>query len=197
MFLKNSLQEGFLWYHFPMKLIVWLGNPGEQYKNTRHNIGFVCVEAFVERNNFSSWKDSAFKSLVSEWTVNGEKILAIKPLTYMNLSGEAVLQIVNFYKIPLENILVLSDDIDMDFAKIRLRAKWSHGGQNGLKNIILRLWSDGFCRIKIGIGRHEYMPVSDWVLSTFSWEERTVIDKEIVPCVEEKITLWINDGLCG
>ena len=131
--------------------------------------------------DFSDFPDSNFQALIAEKNIAGEKILLVKPLTFMNLSGNAVSKILNFYKIPKENLLVISDDIDMDFGKIRLREKWSHGGQNGLRDIIAKLGTDEFSRLKIGIGRDERFAVADWVLSKFSSDEKNILQTEIFP----------------
>lgn len=106
-----------------MKLIVGLGNPGKEYEQTRHNAGFLFVDSLREAWGFEDWKDSKFKGIISEGIRNGEKIILLKPTTYMNLSGESVSGVVNFYKIPRENILVIFDDLDMEFGKIRFRDK--------------------------------------------------------------------------
>lgn len=172
-----------------MKLIVWLGNPGKEYENTRHNVGFILIELLRKELGFSDWNDSRFHAVVSEWVIQGEKYIFMKPMTYMNLSGNAVSTIVNFYKLnPKEDILVISDDIDMEFGKVRFRSKGSHGWQNGLKDIIAKLGTDEFARIKIGIGRHEKMSVSDWVLSKFSLDEFSMISDEIFSKVKEYIS---------
>lgn len=197
-FWKNALQEKILWYHFSMKLLVWLWNPWEQYYKTRHNVGFLMIDMFREQQNFPAWQSSDFHAVVSAWIIWGEKVILMKPLTYMNLSGQAVSRIMHFYKIPLQDLMVVSDDIDMDFAKIRYREKWSHGGQNGLKNIIAQLWSDNFSRVKVGIGRHEYISVSDWVLSKFSQEEIDILQRQVYLSVEEKVLYWIKSWtLCA
>lgn len=175
-----------------MKLIVWLGNIGEKYAKTRHNAGFLAVEYLQKIYNFEDFKDSKFSAFISEGNISGEKIILVKPTTFMNLSGEAVTKIMNFYKINTSDILVISDDIDMDFGKIRLRDKWSHGGQNGLRDIINRLGSDEFSRLKIGIGRHEKMAVADWVLSRFSIEELGILEEKIFMEVREKVENFLG-----
>lgn len=175
-----------------MKLIVWLGNPGREYENTRHNIGFFMIDQFRENIGFSPWSDSRFSGVISEWILWWEKIILLKPTTYMNLSGESVSQIVNFYKIdPKSDILVIVDDLDMEFAKVRYRQKWSAGGQNGIKSIITLLGTDEFSRIKIGIGRHPKYAVSDWVLSRFQKEEVHILQNEIFPILRERLEDWI------
>lgn len=175
-----------------MKIIVWLGNPGKEYENTRHNVGFLLVEYFRLVWGFGEWEDSKFKWLISKkvWS----DIVLFRPMTYMNLSGEAVSCIVNFYKIdPKTDLIVLSDDIDMEFGKVRKREKWSHGGQNGLKDIMAKLGTDEFTRIKIGIGRDPRFEVSDWVLSKLSKEERETLEKEISATVSTLIENWIKE----
>lgn len=175
-----------------MKLIIWLGNIGEKYSKTRHNVGFLCAD-FLQKNwNFTDFTDSKFSALISEGTIWWEKIIIAKPTTFMNLSGNSISQLVNFYKIPLENILVISDDIDMEFGKIRLRDKWSHGGQNGLRDIIAKLGTDQFTRLKIGIGRHEFMSVADWVLSKFANNEIEILSTQFFPIAQEKIEEFIG-----
>lgn len=174
-----------------MKLIVWLGNPGKEYTTTRHNVGFLFVEYLREKWGFEDWKDSKFKGVISEGIFRWEKIILLKPTTYMNLSGESVVPLMNFYKIPRDDILVFSDDIDMDFGKIRLREKGSSGGQNGLKSIITLLGSDEFSRLKIGIGRDDRYAVADWVLSKFSGEELERLEKEVFMEVRKKVEGWM------
>lgn len=174
-----------------MKLIIWLGNPGTQYRYTRHNIGFLCVDFFQQHWDFSEWKDSKFSALISEGMVAGEKILLVKPLTFMNLSGNAVQAILGFYKLTPSDIVVISDDIDMEFAKIRKRESWSHWGQNGLRDIIAKIGTSDFLRIKIGIGRHPIMSVSDWVLSKLTAEECAQLETEVFPEVAARCkSLW-------
>ena len=164
-----------------MKIIVGLGNPWNQYRETRHNVGFLMMDFLWLEWDFSDFSDSNCEALIAEKNISGEKILLVKPMTFMNLSGNAVSKIMNFYKIPLENLLVISDDIDMEFGKIRLREKWSHGGQNGLRDIITKLGTAEFSRLKIGIGRNDRFSVSDWVLSKFSLDEKNILQTEIFP----------------
>lgn len=179
-------------YPILVKLVIWLGNPWKQYHNTRHNIGFMIVDML-----FTEWKEEKkFKSLISHsTTLNSQSwVIAVKPQTFMNLSGEAVSALVSFYKIdPTKDILIISDDIDMEFWKIRFRSEWSHGGQNGLRGIIAQLGTNQFSRIKIGIGRDERYSVSDWVLSRLTDDEMTTIQTEISQKVEAYIKKWLCD----
>jgi PTH1 family peptidyl-tRNA hydrolase len=172
-----------------MKLIIWLWNPGTQYQNTRHNIGFIMLDSFFD--DFKSDKKS--NSLVStDSAIFPSGVIWVKPETFMNLSGNTVSAMVSYYKLdPKKDILVISDDIDMEFGKVRYRAEGSHGGQNGLRDIILKTGTTEFARIKIGIGRHEHMSVSDWVLSQFTQDERKMIDIDIQKKVQEYIIKWL------
>ena len=157
-------------------LIVGLGNPGKQYESTRHNAGFICIDALADKYGIKINK-LKFKSLMGEGRIEGRRCLLLKPQTFMNLSGEAVRDAVDFYKIPTENVIVICDDISLEPGKMRIRRKGSHGGQNGMRNIIYHLKDDNFPRIKIGIGAKpnpEY-DLADWVLSRFSQSEAKLI----------------------
>lgn len=148
-------------------LVVFLGNPGPKYAGTRHNAGFITADAAEKRYGVSINR-SRFKALTASCELGGEKILLMKPQTYMNLSGDAVQQAVSFYKIPAEHVLVVSDEMSLPVGKIRIRPKGSAGGHNGLKSIISVLGTENFPRIRLGVGAPppEY-DVKDWVLSTF------------------------------
>ena len=157
-------------------LIVGLGNPGRQYKTTRHNAGFICIDILAEKYGIKINK-LKFKSLMGEGRIEGKRCLLLKPQTYMNLSGEAVRDVVDFYKIPVENIIVICDDISLDPGKMRIRRKGSDGGQRGMKNIIYHLKDDNFPRIKIGVGAKpnpEY-DLAAWVVSHFTANEAKLI----------------------
>ena len=161
-------------------LIVGLGNPGEKYEDTRHNVGFQVVDELAERQNAPVQK-LKFKALTNLLTISGEKVLVMKPVTYMNLSGEAVRPAADFYKIPPERILVISDDTALDPGKLRIRQKGSAGGHNGLKSIIQHLGTDQFPRVKVGVGEkpHPDYDMADWVLSKFVGEDLKTITAAI------------------
>jgi len=162
-----------------MKLIIWLWNPWKQYEKTRHNIWFMFLDFFISRNNFSDFKlESKFKWEISEWIFEWEKSILLKPQTYMNLSWESLIKIINFYKIELENIIVIYDDLSLEFWKIRFREKWSAWGHNWIKDIIKHFWQN-FKRIKIWIWFNDNYEVSDWVLSKFSNNEIEKLEGEI------------------
>ena len=163
-----------------MFLIIGLGNPGRQYDMTRHNIGFHTIDYIADKYNVKINK-LKYKALFGECIISGEKTLLIKPQTYMNLSGESVIDFVNFYKIPVENVIVISDDINLDAGRLRIRPKGSDGGHNGLKSIIYMLQSDEFPRIRMGVGapRHEDYELADFVLGRFTKEEIPVMEDAI------------------
>ena len=158
-------------------LLVGLGNPGNQYENTRHNVGFLVADELAERQN-APIQRLKFKALTNLLTISGEKVLVMKPVTYMNLSGEAVRQAVDFYKIPPERVLVVSDDTALAVGRLRIRKGGSAGGHNGLKNIIQHLGTDQFPRVRVGVGEkpHPDYDMADWVLGKFRGEDKKAID---------------------
>lgn len=162
-----------------MKLIIWLWNPWSKYLKTKHNIWFMFLDFLLSIENFSDFKlESKFKWEISNWLLNWEKTILLKPQTYMNLSWESVRKIVDFYKIDLEDIILIYDDISMEFGKLRFRNKWSAGWHNWIKDII-KHFKDNFKRIKIWIWFNDNFEVSDWVLSNFSEQELNVLDNNI------------------
>lgn len=158
-------------------LLVCLGNPGDQYENTRHNVGFLVADALGERLNRPIQR-LKFRALTARVEYGGQQVLVMKPSTYMNLSGEAVREAAQFYKVPPERVLVVCDDVSLPLGKLRLRPGGSAGGHNGLKSVIAQLHSDQFPRLKIGIGGkpHPDYDLADWVLGRFTREERQTID---------------------
>ena len=171
-------------------LIVGLGNPGRDYELTRHNAGFLCMDYIAAKTN-TQINRAKFSALVGEATIGGKKCLFVKPQTFMNLSGRAVLEASDFYKIPPEKILVLSDDTNLDMGRMRLRAKGSAGGQKGLENIILRLGTENFPRLRMGVGKkpHPDFDMKDWVLSEFSGQEQKMLYSCFEPAYESIIKL--------
>ncbi len=157
-------------------IIVGLGNYGDKYVNTRHNAGFLALSYMAQKLNVDITK-SKFKALYTECTIGGKRALLMLPQTYMNNSGEAVRAAMDFYKIPIENVLVIYDDISLACGKLRIRKNGSAGGHNGIKSIIEHTSSDAFPRIKIGVGEkpHPEMDLADWVLSNFTKEEQKVL----------------------
>ncbi len=158
-----------------MKLIVGLGNPGKEYSKTRHNIGFMVIDHFAKTMGYTISKEK-FNGLYEIISYNDEKIILLKPLSYMNLSGEVVSKFVSYYNINIDDILVISDDLNLDFLRVRLRPDGSSGGHNGLKNIALCLNSSDYKRLRIGIGSNNDVLTKDYVLGNFSSLEIEKID---------------------
>ncbi|WP_339631287.1 aminoacyl-tRNA hydrolase [uncultured Sneathiella sp.] len=158
-----------------MILLVGLGNPGKGYADNRHNFGYMAVDEIIRRHSFMPER-VRFQGLAAEGNIGGTKILALKPTTYMNLSGQSVGEAVRFYKIPLENIIVLHDELDLPLGKIRVKTGGGHGGNNGLRSIIGHL-GENFCRVRLGIGHPgEKHLVTGHVLSNFSKAEQATVE---------------------
>jgi PTH1 family peptidyl-tRNA hydrolase len=176
---ENDLKGGVSW------LIVGLGNPDKKYEYTRHNAGFMAIDRIAEQVHISVDR-LKFKALTGMCEIEGEKCLLMKPTTYMNLSGQAVVEAMNFYHVPIERVLVLFDDISLDVGGMRIRRKGSDGGHNGIKNIIYLTGKDTFPRVKIGVGKkpHPDYDLADWVLSKFTEEERKQLLPVLDNCVE-------------
>lgn len=171
-----------------MKLVVGLGNPGKEYKNTRHNIGFNLLDSIADKNGYSFKVDKKFNCEICETNINGEKVLLIKPLSFMNLSGTVVSRIVSFYDIDISDILVIQDDLDMEFGKIRIVFDSSSGGHNGIKNISECLGSQKYARLKIGISNNKEMDTKDYVLGKFSKDDIKNLEH-----IYDKLDNIIND----
>ena len=169
----------------PSAIVVGLGNPGTEYKNTRHNAGFIAIDAIAARVG-ATIDRARYHALVGEATVGGERVLLMKPETFMNSSGDAIAEAASFYKIPPERVIVLCDDISFAPGRFRIRRRGSAGGHNGLKSIIARLGSEDFPRVKIGVGEKPSAsyPLVDWVLGRFSEEDRAAIDARLADIVD-------------
>ena len=167
-----------------MKLVVGLGNPGKKYERNRHNVGFMAIDELARKNNITVNK-SKFNSVYGEGRIGNEKVILMKPLTYMNNSGISVAECKKYYDIPIKDIFVICDDIDIPFGSIRIKKKGSAGTHNGLKSIIQHLKEDGFPRFKISVGKKiEQMKLADFVLSNFTDDEKNILEKEIEDVVE-------------
>ena len=162
-------------------LVVGLGTPGDQYENTRHNAGFQVIDALADRGNFPVQR-LKFHALTNTATVGGQGVLVMKPVTYMNLSGQAVGEAARFYKISPDHVLVISDDVDLPLGKLRIRKGGSAGGHNGLKSIIQHLGTDQFPRLKVGVGGkpHPDYDMADWVLGKLQGEDKKIMDDAAV-----------------
>ncbi len=182
-----------------MYIIAGLGNPGRQYNMTRHNIGFETLDYMADRLGVKLNK-LKFKAVYGEGRIGDERVFLVKPQTYMNLSGESIRDMSEFYKIPPENIIVIHDDISLEAGRLRIRAKGSAGGHNGLKSIIYQLQSDSFPRIKIGVGApaNKDYELADYVLGRFTKEEIPVLRESIIRAAdgaEEIIKRDINSAM--
>ncbi|HIS38718.1 MAG TPA: aminoacyl-tRNA hydrolase [Candidatus Onthousia faecavium] len=162
-----------------MKLIVGLGNPTKKYENTRHNMGFMVIDNYLDNRGIKEKYKEKFEALYLETNIHSEKVIFVKPLTYMNNSGIAVSKFVNFYKIAPKDILIVSDDLDLELGKFRLRPKGSSGGHNGLKSIISYLNTDEFKRLRVGISNNTDN-IIDYVLSGFSKQEKEILEEEFL-----------------
>lgn len=174
-----------------MRLIVGLGNPGKKYECTRHNAGFMCIDALLKKLNVSLDQEG-FKSFYTTINHKGEKIIIMEPQTFMNLSGEAVSLIVNYYKIEHEDILVVYDDLDLPLGKLRLRSSGSSGGHNGMKNIIGLLNDQNIKRIRIGISRDKQYEVCDYVLSKIVGDEKKEFDRALDKA-SDAVLYWLDE----
>ena len=167
-----------------MFIIAGLGNPDRQYEGTRHNVGFDVIDRLADKYNIAV-DVKKHRALLGKGVIEGQKVILAKPQTYMNLSGTSVEKAASFYKIPPEQIIVIFDDISLDVGRLRLRRKGSHGGHNGIRNIIDYLQTDGFPRIKVGVGAkpHPDYNLADWVLSVYTEDEMKKISEAAKKCL--------------
>lgn len=193
MFFKKSSQAGWI--------IVFLGNPGMKFENTRHNVGFMAGDELAKKLNVKIDR-AKFKALVRQVEIGGEKVLLMKPQTYMNLSGDAVREAMAFYKIPIDHVIVISDDVSLPVGKLRVRRSGSAGGHNGLKDIIAKCGGDGFPRVKVGVGEkpHPDYDMADWVLSAFKGDDLKTINeavKKAASAAEVIITSGVDKAMAA
>ena len=188
MFFNKNRSSGVEW------LLVGLGNPGDKYDNTRHNVGFAAIDQLAEELRVPVQK-LKYRALTQTVELGGAKVLLMKPITYMNLSGEAVGEAARFFKIPADHVLVLSDDVSLPVGKLRVRRGGSAGGHNGLKSIIQHLGTDQFPRVKIGVGEkpHPDYDMADWVLGKFTGEDLKTISQAIQRA-GKAAECYIHDG---
>lgn len=177
-----------------MYLIAGLGNPGREYDMTRHNIGFEVIDYMANRHHVKMNK-LKFKAVYGELTLGGDKVYLVKPQTYMNLSGESISEFWRFFKIPIENIIIVNDDIDIPAGTLRIRKKGSAGTHNGLKSVIYHLRDDTFPRIRVGVGapQNKDYNLADYVLGRFSTEEIPVMEQAIIHAADAAETI-VTDG---
>src|SRR5438309_9329925 len=175
-----------------MKLIVGLGNPGPKYAGTRHNVGFEVIDYLAAGPGCSAFREK-FEAFVAELKEGDETILLLKPLTFMNLSGRAVRAAVDFYKVPVEQVLIVCDDFNLPLGKLRVRTKGSHGGQNGLRSIQEHLGTDAYSRLRIGVGQPDPGDAVDFVLSRFRPAARKATE-EAVATDDQAVLVWLQRG---
>ena len=185
---------------FKVKLFVGLGNPGRKYAETRHNVGFMVIDELAKKWDVSMNEEKKFKGLIGSAHVGGEKVILLKPTTYMNLSGESVQAVIDFYDLYNEDIIVIYDDLDMEVGKVRGREKGSAGGHNGIKSIILHLAGEDFKRFKIGIGKSPHGKTTDHVLGRFMTDEGIEISlaiEKVVRACEQTLSLDFLKAVSG
>ena len=177
----------------PEKIIAGLGNPGSRYKGTRHNVGYMVLAEWAKRHARGR-ASKRFSSEVLEVSFGGKNLLLLSPLTYMNLSGDAVSSAMRFYRLEPAELLVICDDVDLPTGRIRFRAEGGSGGQKGLKDVIAKIGTERFARLRVGIGRPpESMDTADYVLSTFSVSERGTMD-EAIGRAADAVACWVENG---
>lgn len=177
-----------------MYLIVGLGNPEEEYSKTRHNMGFDVINELAKENEINVNK-SKFNGLYGIGNIKNEKVILLKPQTYMNLSGKSIAQVVNFYKIPMENVLVIYDDIDVEPGKIKIRKKGSSGSHNGMKSVVAELQTEDFARIRVGIGKPKYKDdMINYVIGAIPEEEKELLEEGTTKAAKA-MTSIIKEGI--
>ncbi len=177
-------------------IVVGLGNPGNKYKNTRHNVGFCAIDVLAEKYGIRV-DQLKHKALMGDGSIRGERVLLVKPQTFMNLSGESVREIAEWYKLPLGNMIVIYDDVDLPLGTVRIRPKGSSGTHNGMKSVIYQLQSDDFPRIRIGIGEApENWDLADYVLSKVSGDEAKVIRQSVERAAAAAAAI-VTDGVAA
>lgn len=173
-----------------MKIIVGLGNPGKEYENTRHNIGFMCIDSYAKKNNCKIDKKK-FNGKYNKIRVSGEDVILLKPQSYINLSGEVIRKYLDYFKITVDNLLVISDDLDLEIGRIKLKSNGSSGGHNGLKNIEANLGTQEYKRLKIGISNNKDIDTKDYVLGKIESSNRKIYD-DIFSCTDDILEDFVN-----
>lgn len=175
-------------------LIVGLGNPGKTYVGTRHNIGFAAVEELARKHGLSFKKEAKFKAAMAEGAIGGKKVILLEPMTYMNLSGEAVADVMHYFKIGLSDLMVLADDVALPFGQLKIKTHSGSGGHNGLKSVEECLQTNGYARLKIGVGDRESGDLASYVLSRFTAEEEKLLPG-VLERVVQAVEIWLDKGL--
>jgi len=178
-----------------MKVVVGLGNPGTKYRGTRHNVGFAVIDSLAAGSGVGRFQDR-FQAEMAEWMTGSDKVLLVKPLTFMNLSGRSVRQVMDFYQAPLEDLLVVCDDVNLPLGKLRFRARGTHGGHNGLRDLQNHLGTTQYSRLRIGVDAPGTEDMIDHVLGRFKPGERQVVE-EAVAKAAQGVDLWVRQGIQG
>lgn len=178
-----------------MRVVVGLGNPGKQYHGTRHNVGFAVIDGLAAAPSAGKFQ-SRFAAQVAEVMEGDQKVLLVKPETFMNLSGRSVRQVMDFYQVPLTELLVVCDDVNLPLGKLRARAKGSHGGHNGLRDIQNHLGTQEYARLRIGVGGAGPGEMVDHVLSRFKPSEKPVIEEATITAMQA-VVVWLAQGIEG
>jgi len=176
-----------------MRVVVGLGNPGRQYQGTRHNVGYAVIDGLASSPSAGRFQ-SRFQGQISELIEDGEKVLLVKPETFMNLSGRSVREVMDFYQLELTNLLVVCDDVNLPLGKLRIRRKGSHGGHNGLRDIQNHLGTQDYARLRIGVDAAGEGELVDHVLGRFRPSERPVIEEAVATAIEA-VSVWVPQGL--
>ncbi len=176
-----------------MRVVVGLGNPGRQYQGTRHNVGFEVIDGLAQSPNAGRFQ-SRFQAQVAELQEGSEKVLLVKPETFMNLSGRSVRQVVDFYQLELSQLLVVCDDVNLPLGRLRVRAKGTHGGHNGLRDIQNHLGTTEYSRLRIGVGAAEPGQMVDHVLGRFRPSEKPIIEDALIRCLQA-VMVWVHQGI--
>lgn len=176
-----------------MKLIVGLGNPGKEYEKTKHNVGFMCLDLVLEKLNVKLDKNK-FNGDYYQGLVNNQKVIFLKPHTFMNLSGECIIQFIDYFKIDIEDILIIYDDLDLAIGQYKIKVKGSSNGQKGMDNIMKHLHTQNIARIKIGIDRDDYYSTKNYVLSTFNEDQQSLINSTL-DIASDAAIYFINNSI--
>jgi peptidyl-tRNA hydrolase, PTH1 family len=176
-----------------MKIVVGLGNPGAKYRGTRHNVGYAVIDSLAAASGVGRFLER-FQADVAEWTLGAEKVLLVKPLTFMNLSGRSVRQLIDFYQLPLLDLLVVCDDVNLPLGKLRFRARGTHGGHNGLRDIQSHLGTTEYARLRIGVDAPGHEDMVNHVLGRFKPGERDVVEGAVAEAAQA-VELWVHQGI--
>jgi len=178
-----------------VKLVAGLGNPGPRYQGTRHNVGFEVLDRLAERHGLA-FEAAPAEALMARWRTGSDVVLLVKPLTFMNLGGEAVGALCRYFRIEVDDVLIVCDDVNLPLGRLRARASGSDGGHNGLKSVARHLGTTAYARLRIGVGRDDRRDLADHVLARFTPEERAGIDDAISRSVDA-VELWVDQGLAA